>query len=230
MGYFADLPRKIRDYVRWKKSGQLSWKGYVPSQTHIKYPKGSTFGGRRVLNVGCGKSTFQAPNVTNIDLHPSAGVDIVCDLSKPLPFKDDEFDFILANHILEHVPDWWECFKELARVLKVGGKIEVWVPPISSESAFTYRDHINYIGIESFTGVGGMYRAGVNLAAEVELLEKGLQPYHQLQVIYMQRNVLCKWWIWFAPDFVKTWMTDHLRGVVSEEGYIFQKQGGSNGA
>ena len=38
-----------------------------------------------------------------------------------LPFKDNEFDVILCNHVLEHIPDDTKAIKELYRVLKVGG-------------------------------------------------------------------------------------------------------------
>lgn len=38
-----------------------------------------------------------------------------------LPFKDGEFDVILCNHVLEHIPDDTKAMQELYRVLKSGG-------------------------------------------------------------------------------------------------------------
>ena len=38
-----------------------------------------------------------------------------------LPFKDDEFDVILCNHVLEHIPDDAKAMQELYRILKPGG-------------------------------------------------------------------------------------------------------------
>lgn len=38
-----------------------------------------------------------------------------------LPFKDNEFDIIFCNHVLEHIPDDTKAMQELYRVLKVGG-------------------------------------------------------------------------------------------------------------
>lgn len=38
-----------------------------------------------------------------------------------LPFKENEFDFILCNHVLEHITDDTKAMKELYRVLKPGG-------------------------------------------------------------------------------------------------------------
>lgn len=41
----------------------------------------------------------------------------ICDL----PFKDNTFDVILCNHVLEHIPDDTTAMQELYRVLKKGG-------------------------------------------------------------------------------------------------------------
>lgn len=38
-----------------------------------------------------------------------------------LPFKDESFDVILCNHVLEHIPDDQKAMQELFRVLKKGG-------------------------------------------------------------------------------------------------------------
>lgn len=56
---------------------------------------------------------------TTSDLHsPLADVKAdICDL----PFGDDAFDFILCNHVLEHIPDDTKAMQELFRVLKPGG-------------------------------------------------------------------------------------------------------------
>lgn len=38
-----------------------------------------------------------------------------------LPFSDNEFDVILCNHVLEHIPDDTKAMNELYRILKPGG-------------------------------------------------------------------------------------------------------------
>lgn len=38
-----------------------------------------------------------------------------------LPFKENEFDIILCNHVLEHIPNDTKAMQELYRVLKVDG-------------------------------------------------------------------------------------------------------------
>jgi SAM-dependent methyltransferase len=41
----------------------------------------------------------------------------ICDL----PFKDNSYDIILCNHVLEHIPDDTKAIQELYRVMKPGG-------------------------------------------------------------------------------------------------------------
>jgi len=45
-----------------------------------------------------------------------------------LPFEDNSFDFIICNHVLEHIPDDLAAMREICRVLKNGGKSILQVP------------------------------------------------------------------------------------------------------
>ncbi len=58
-------------------------------------------------------------NYTTTDLN-SPLADVKADICN-LPFKDDSFDVILCNHVLEHIPNDTRAMKELYRVLKPGG-------------------------------------------------------------------------------------------------------------
>ncbi|HSP11321.1 MAG TPA: methyltransferase domain-containing protein [Salegentibacter sp.] len=48
----------------------------------------------------------------------------ICDL----PFSDNEFDFILCNHVLEHIPDDTKAMQEIYRILKPGGTAILQIP------------------------------------------------------------------------------------------------------
>ena len=56
-----------------------------------------------------------------------------------IPFVDNKFDFILCNHVLEHIIDDKLAMSELYRVLKPGGKAILQVP-IDYEREKTYED------------------------------------------------------------------------------------------
>jgi SAM-dependent methyltransferase len=216
----------------WYRTNYKVWKAFKrfplqtqqlhfwPSETYLKYPPDTTFDGLKVLNFGCGRTTYKAPNVVNLDVHPDQGVDVVC-TSNALPFENDTFDLIIANHVLEHVPDWFESFKEMARVVKPGGKIEVWIPPVSSDSSFTYRDHINRIGIFSFAGTRSFGRSGHNLSSVVEFQTLGDVTRLELETKFRRPSI--KWWLMLAWPSLLTFFADHLRNTVSEEGFIFRK-------
>lgn len=56
---------------------------------------------------------------TTTDLN-SPLADVKADICQ-LPFKDNSFDVILCNHVLEHIPDHQRALAELFRVMKPGG-------------------------------------------------------------------------------------------------------------
>jgi SAM-dependent methyltransferase len=56
-----------------------------------------------------------------------------------LPFKDNEFDVILCNHVLEHIPDDTKAMQELYRILKPGG-MGIFQIPQELSRAVTYAD------------------------------------------------------------------------------------------
>ena len=59
----------------------------------------------------------------------------ICDL----PIKDNTYDFILCNHVLEHVLDDKKAMSELYRVLKKGGT-GIFQVPIDMNRKKTFQD------------------------------------------------------------------------------------------
>jgi SAM-dependent methyltransferase len=216
----------LNNYRQWKYFKQLpkthqAENGFFPSEPYFKYHPESTFNGLKVLNFGCGNSVYRAPNVVNVDIVPRDGVKVI-DAEKPLwaQFGTD-FDFILANHVLEHVPNWFNTLEQFAKMLKPGGKLEIFIPPISSDSAFSFRDHINRIGMRSFDGVGPHSNAGANLHFEQEYAT--YTDLKKLQMIEHNVRPCCKWWMALAWPSLMKFFIDHLRNTVSEERYLFVK-------
>jgi len=56
-----------------------------------------------------------------------------------LPFTDNEFDFIICNHVLEHIPDDKKAMQELYRILSPGGTAILQVPYEASRTT-TFED------------------------------------------------------------------------------------------
>lgn len=57
-----------------------------------------------------------------------------------LPFSDSEFDVILCNHVLEHIPDDTKAMQELYRILKPGG-MGIFQIPQDVSRATTFEDN-----------------------------------------------------------------------------------------
>ncbi len=77
----------------------------------------------KILDIGCGYSANEfATTICDVqDLSDFYKEKNFIKLeNKSLPFKDNEFDFVIASHVLEHVEDFKFFIKELERVSKKG--------------------------------------------------------------------------------------------------------------
>jgi predicted SAM-dependent methyltransferase len=81
----------------------------------------------------CGGNTKIYKDFLNVDGKPGPKVDIVADIRKELPFKDEEVEEILSVATLEHLTleQAKRLVREFCRVLKKGGKLTVAVPDMS---------------------------------------------------------------------------------------------------
>jgi len=86
----------------------------------------------------------------------------ICDL----PFDDESFDFIICNHVLEHIPDDTKALSELFRVLRTDGTAILQVPykasldqtledpsitdPAERQKIFGQYDHVRLYGLDYF--------------------------------------------------------------------------------
>ena len=117
---------------------QYGWHEWVFD--HLQLP-----GRARVLEIGCGPGLFWQKNasrrpaswdVTLTDLSPGMLADARRALASPgathryatadarhLPWPDAQFDTVIANHMLYHVPDRPRALAEIRRVLRPGGRL-----------------------------------------------------------------------------------------------------------
>ena len=95
----------------------------------------------RVLVDGCGVGMYLERLVR--DARQAVGLDIewqrtfearqrvdqlVCGAGESLPFPTAWFDLILSHEVLEHVQDDRQAIREIIRVLRVGGRLVLFVP------------------------------------------------------------------------------------------------------
>lgn len=98
----------------------------------------------KILCVGAGEGEGEGigilkPYLTNIDIKQGKDIDIVCNAEK-LPFKDNTFDAVIFQAVLEHIKNYREAIKEAHRILRDGGYIYVEMPFLQGRhSAGDYR-------------------------------------------------------------------------------------------
>jgi ubiquinone/menaquinone biosynthesis C-methylase UbiE len=79
----------------------------------------------KILDIGCNRDAVKysqtVADIQNLsDFYKDKDKKFVLIQNKDLPFKDNEFDFIYASHVIEHVDDVSYFIKELQRISKQG--------------------------------------------------------------------------------------------------------------
>lgn len=92
------------------------------------------------LNLGC--SDAHRKGWLNVDLCEPA--DVVADLSLCWPWADSSVDEIAAWDILEHLADKLWVMNEVHRVLKPGGRLDLFVPTTDGRGAFQDPTHRSF--------------------------------------------------------------------------------------
>ena len=93
---------------------------------------------RLVLDVGSGGRRL-ARHLLTTDVVKRDNVDIVADLRGTLPFQSATFDLVVCTSVLEHVCDVTSAARELARIVRPGGRLWIEIP-------FLYHFHVSNSG------------------------------------------------------------------------------------
>ena len=115
--------------------------------------------GERLLDAGCGEGRHcfgaleRGARVVGVDLDPeplrfgskplrsrarelgSLG-EMIHGNTFTLPFRSETFDKVICSEVMEHVHDYRAAARELARVLRPGGKLAVTIPTATSEHLY----------------------------------------------------------------------------------------------
>ena len=77
---------------------------------------------RRILNCGCGNSSY---GTDRIDFIKTPTTTLVWNLEQGIPFSDDTFDEVFSRIFIEHLSNVGFHLKECYRVLKSNGQVDI---------------------------------------------------------------------------------------------------------
>ena len=108
----------------------------------------------RVLDFGCGaghdllRLREQGWSCAGVEIGTEArrvahehGLDVRPCIGGPQGFEDASFDYVRANHSLEHVSDPGTTLAEMHRVLRPGGRLFLGLPTASGQNARVFGAH-----------------------------------------------------------------------------------------
>ena len=102
---------------------------------------------KKLLHFGCGQNIIFGYD--NVDINPPAEVRF--DFNKfPYPLGDNTYDYIFSRHVLEHLREPEKVLNELHRISKPGAIIDIIVPHMNGDGAFSMLGHISYFNDYSF--------------------------------------------------------------------------------
>lgn len=133
---------------------------------------------------------------TKCDLYPQSPDLVQVDI-QAIPFDAETFDFVIANHVLEHVDDDLKALTEICRVLKIGGYAILQTPysrklhhtwqdrgitdQPSRLQAFGQEDHVRLFGRDIFerfatAGLTSKVSQHSDLLPQVDPAREGINP------------------------------------------------------
>jgi SAM-dependent methyltransferase len=117
---------------------------YLKNETEFFSPKNNASEKLKVLHFAPEQAFYKrfrkmkTLEYTTTDLN-SPIADVKADICN-LPFQDNEYDFIICNHVLEHIPDDTKAMQELYRILAPGGTAILQVP-YEADRKITFEDN-----------------------------------------------------------------------------------------
>jgi len=114
-----------------------------------------------VLDCGAGYPLEQYENVFQIDIEKYPSTDVVTNALR-LPFRDETFDGVISQSVVEHVQNPFRYVREIERVLKKGGHVVV-------DSAFLQPMHAypHHYFNTSIRGLRYLFRSFDHIASRV---------------------------------------------------------------
>jgi len=141
------------------------------------------------VNLGCGGMNI--PGYIRVDINEKVKPDVLYDLNVyPYPFENNQFDKILASHIIEHLDNPEKFIKEIHRIAKSGCEITIITPHYSnftSYSDITHKWHFSSFSLNR-------ERIGLDYKEKTTIKLRGFWQIFGLQILINKFNKARIFW------------------------------------
>jgi SAM-dependent methyltransferase len=251
--------RGSRDQGRTQAAYGLQWNRYRilrQEEDRVTFRnrtglKPEDLAGKTILDAGCGMGRYlrvaaesAARRIVGVDLSLAvlAARDLTRDLPNVsvlrgdllrLPFRPGSFDLIYSLGVIDHTPDPRASFLALARLLKPGGRIAIWVYPreravveriMNAQRAISTRLPLGVleplcrisapIGAVKRRLVSSRRRLIQRLGVAVHLATIGVSMHPDPEVR------VCDTLDWYAPRYLSRHTADEVAGWFAQAGLI----------
>jgi SAM-dependent methyltransferase len=149
-----------------------------------------------VVDLGCGPN--KAAGAWGLDRLAQPGVNVVCDLERPLPIRTGSVDVIHLRHVIEHVRELIPFMEEVYRVCRAGAEVHVVAPYYTSRGAFRDPTHVRFIAEDTFQYFEPPTDYGVRTHFRIERIEYDYRKPFRFFPQYVQRR--CRRYLWNVVD------------------------------
>jgi SAM-dependent methyltransferase len=100
------------------------------------------------LNIGCGNK--RRAGFIGVDRYVCEAVDLLCDITKTIPFADGSIEEVYLDNVVEHISDIPSLMKELVRICRNGAVITIFTPHFTALSSWKDPTHVHHLSFFSF--------------------------------------------------------------------------------
>jgi SAM-dependent methyltransferase len=192
--------------------------------------------GRLVLDAGCGGGRYarllgaQGARVVGVDL--SSAVDkaaALCAASSDvaivqadlldLPVAEGAFDLVYSIGVLHHTPDPRRAFAQVARRVKTGGRLAVWLYRRNTAPQEWLNSALRAVSTRLPAPVLEPLCAGLGVLGAVPVLNRTLNKLANFSSHPDRTLRVCDNFDWYAPRYQSHHTPDELRHWFVEEGF-----------
>jgi len=165
------------------------------------------------LNIGCGTSPLpKEDGWINTDYRPGDGIDDVFDANERWPYPGEMFHEVRSDHVLEHLSDHRNYFREAWRVLKPKGSMTLRLPYGWHSASWWDLTHLRPWIAESFAGLQPGY---VTYSRNLQHDQPVYAFWIRQVVLILEPDWAWKWRYKLLRPYVR-WAAKHFINVVQE--------------